>query len=158
VYELTPQRSFGVVLENGARHVTASGGSKQPLVFRSGNTYALGSSDSTTTVTVIVEECGSPTFAHACQRAGELRLATMRRSSTVRSPKAEGGPADAGPTRENAAHQNLFSTLIRRQVVEKSGAVTTVRLNRFPSYAIPSGKNSLLQSLLVVERRLHPQV
>lgn len=55
VYALTPQRTFEVTLENGELYVTPTGGSKQPLVFRSGNTYALGSSDSTTTVRFIVE-------------------------------------------------------------------------------------------------------
>jgi len=55
VYALAPQRAFEVVLENGEFYVTPSGGSKQPLVFRSGNTYALGKSDSTTTVRFIVE-------------------------------------------------------------------------------------------------------
>lgn len=39
VYELTPQRTFEVTLENGELYVTPRGGGKQPLVFRSGNTY-----------------------------------------------------------------------------------------------------------------------
>ena len=34
-----------------------------------------------------------------------------------------------------------------------SGAVAAVRLNRFPSYAIPFREEQLLQPLLVVERR-----
>ena len=55
VYALSPQRTFDVWLENGELHVTPSGGSKQPLVVRSGNTYALGSSDSKITVTFIVK-------------------------------------------------------------------------------------------------------
>ncbi|CAN5864526.1 hypothetical protein BH18ACI5_BH18ACI5_18520 [soil metagenome] len=55
VYEMPPQRTFEVTLENGELYVTPNGGSKQPLVFRSGNTYALGRSDSTTTMTFIVE-------------------------------------------------------------------------------------------------------
>jgi CubicO group peptidase (beta-lactamase class C family) len=55
IYALTAQRTFEVTLENGELYVTPPGGSKQPLVFRSGNTYALGSSDSKTTITFILE-------------------------------------------------------------------------------------------------------
>ena len=55
VYALTAQRTFEVTLENGELYVTPPGGSKEPLVFRSGNRYALGKSDSTTTITFIVE-------------------------------------------------------------------------------------------------------
>jgi hypothetical protein len=55
VYALTAQRTFEVTLENGELFVTPPGGSKQPLVFRSGNAYALGSSDSKITITFIVE-------------------------------------------------------------------------------------------------------
>ena len=39
VYELAPQRTFEVTLENGELYVTPRGGAKQQLVFRSGNTY-----------------------------------------------------------------------------------------------------------------------
>ena len=56
VYALTPQRTFEVTLENGELYVTPPGSTKQPLVFRSGNTYALGTSDSKTTVTFIVAD------------------------------------------------------------------------------------------------------
>lgn len=55
VYELAPQRTFEVTLENGELYVAPPGESKQPLIFRSGNAYWLGKSDSTTTVTFIVE-------------------------------------------------------------------------------------------------------
>lgn len=57
IYELAPQRTFEVTLENGELYVTPPGGAaKQPLVFRSGNAYALGTRDSTTTVTFFVEK------------------------------------------------------------------------------------------------------
>jgi hypothetical protein len=39
IYELAPQRTFEVTLENGELYVTPRGGGKQPLVFRSGNSY-----------------------------------------------------------------------------------------------------------------------
>ena len=55
VYELAPQRTFEVTLENGELYVAPPGDSKQPLIFRSGNAYWLGKSDSTTTVTFVVE-------------------------------------------------------------------------------------------------------
>jgi hypothetical protein len=45
------------------------------------------------------------------------------------------------PTGESLAHQIFLSTLTGRQVLE-NGAVASVRLNRFPSNAIPSGRNS----------------
>jgi hypothetical protein len=56
VYALTPQRTFEVTLENGELYVTPSGGSKQMLVSRSGNAYALGSNDSRTTITFLVAD------------------------------------------------------------------------------------------------------
>ena len=59
VYALTAQRTFEVTLEKGELHVTPPGGSKQPLVFRSGTTYAL---DADTTVTFIVENGAATGF------------------------------------------------------------------------------------------------
>lgn len=55
VYELSPQRTFEVTLENGELYVAPPGDAKQPLIFRSGNSYWLGKTDSTTTLTFIVE-------------------------------------------------------------------------------------------------------
>jgi hypothetical protein len=61
------------------------------------------------------------------------------------------------PTRENAAHQKFFSTLIRRQIVEKwcryGGWIESDSVVRDPFR-----EEQLLQSLLVVERGLYPQV
>ena len=51
VYELAPQRTFEVTLENGELYVTPRGGQKQQLVFRSGNTYTR----DTDIITFIVE-------------------------------------------------------------------------------------------------------
>ena len=59
VYALTAQRTFEVTLENGELYVTPPGGSKQPLVFRSGHTYEL---DSDTTVTFIIENGAATGF------------------------------------------------------------------------------------------------
>ena len=47
-------RLFEITLENGELHVTPPGGSKEPLSFRSGNTYAR-SGDASITLTFIVE-------------------------------------------------------------------------------------------------------
>jgi D-alanyl-D-alanine carboxypeptidase len=55
VYEISPGRTFEVTLEAGSLYVTPGGSEKQPLVFLTGNTYALGKSDSTTTITFVVE-------------------------------------------------------------------------------------------------------
>jgi hypothetical protein len=73
--------------------------------------------------------CGSPTFAHACHRRRELRLAShakvVRRSLW----------------RRWTSH-SLSSALSHGAKELKSGAVPAVRLKRFPSNAMPSGKNS----------------
>ena len=47
-------RMFEIALENGELQLTTPGGSKEPLLFRSGNTYAR-SGDPSTTLTFIVE-------------------------------------------------------------------------------------------------------
>nr|MDQ3070976.1 serine hydrolase [Acidobacteriota bacterium] len=77
VYELTAQRTFEVTLENGELYVTPSGDSKQPLVFRSGNTYALGSADSTTAITFIIEN-GTVTGFEANANGSKRMLKKIR--------------------------------------------------------------------------------
>ncbi|HYH08144.1 MAG TPA: serine hydrolase [Thermoanaerobaculia bacterium] len=55
VYALPSHVTAEVTLENGQLYATPPGGGKQPLIFRSGNTYALGSAESTTTITFLIE-------------------------------------------------------------------------------------------------------
>jgi hypothetical protein len=62
VYALSARRTFEVTLDKNELYVTPAGGPKQPLVFRSGNTYALGSNDSETTLTFIVENGSATAF------------------------------------------------------------------------------------------------
>jgi CubicO group peptidase (beta-lactamase class C family) len=55
LYGTSAERAAEVTLENDALYLRPPGDDKEPLVFRSGNTYALGSVDSTTAVTFIIE-------------------------------------------------------------------------------------------------------
>lgn len=55
LYGASAERAASVTLENGDLYLTAPGDDKEPLVSRSGNSYALGAADSTTSVTFIVE-------------------------------------------------------------------------------------------------------
>jgi CubicO group peptidase (beta-lactamase class C family) len=55
LYGMSAERAARVTVENGDLYLTPPGDDKEPLRFRSGNTYALGAPDSTTTVTFIVE-------------------------------------------------------------------------------------------------------
>jgi hypothetical protein len=59
----------------------------------------------------------------------------------VGAPRVGVASSPSGSNSRKSGSPTFLSTLIRRQVVER-GAVAAGRLNRFPSNAIPSGKNS----------------
>ncbi len=54
-YAQSARRTFEVTLDKNELYVKPAGGPKQPLVFRSGNSYAIGAADSTTIITFIIE-------------------------------------------------------------------------------------------------------
>ena len=63
VYELMPQRTFEVTLEGGELYVTPpSRDAKEPLVFRSGNSYWLGTRDATTVLTFFIVDGAAVAF------------------------------------------------------------------------------------------------
>jgi hypothetical protein len=80
-YEARPGLAFVVTLENGILYVTppmAMGGSKQLLVLKSGMTYAVGSGESSVTVTFMVDASDQVTGMVTRQNGTERNMRKIK--------------------------------------------------------------------------------
>ena len=94
-------------------------------------------------------KCGSPAFAHECRRRLSRRSALNSRSAKADLTYVARASARLRHGKVECPEQAVGSP--------KSGYGSAVRLNRFPSNAIPSGKNSCCSRCLLIERGLHPR-
>jgi hypothetical protein len=77
-YEMAPGRSFVVTFDNGTLYVTPPGSSRQRLFLQSGTRYAVGSAESTTTATFVVDADGVVTGFIARQNGSDRSLRKIR--------------------------------------------------------------------------------
>jgi D-alanyl-D-alanine carboxypeptidase len=77
-YEISVGRMFIVTFEDGNLYVTPPGGSRQQLFLKSGTMYALGSPESTTTVTFKVDTDGVVTGFTARQNGVDRELMKVK--------------------------------------------------------------------------------
>ena len=77
-YEIGAGRVFMVTFEDGNLYVTPPGGSRQQLFLQSGTTYAMGSAQSTTTVTFRVDADGAATGFTARQNGVDRELRKVK--------------------------------------------------------------------------------